>query len=261
MGILNVTPDSFSDGGRYTDADAAVRRAVEMVAAGADIIDVGGESTRPGSTGVPFDEQLRRVLPVIEGIRKRLPVVISIDTMNARVAEAAVNSGANLVNDVSAGEADRDMFGVIASLNAAMVLMHMRGTPATMQDNPVYTDVVREVLEYLGKRAKAAVAAGIDGTKILVDPGIGFGKTVEHNLALLRETRAIVGSGLPVVIGTSRKGFIGKITGEGEADRRVMGTAATVAWAVANGAAVVRVHDVAEMARVVRMTRAVMGGA
>jgi dihydropteroate synthase len=259
MGILNVTPDSFSDGGRYTDVGAAVDRAAEMAAAGADVIDVGGESTRPGSTGVPSDEQLRRVLPVIEGIRNRLPVVISIDTMNARVADAALNSGANLVNDVSAGHADRDMFGTVAAAGAAIVLMHMQGTPATMQQNPVYADVVREVKDYLRQRANAAAAAGVDENKILLDPGIGFGKTPDHNLALLRETRSLAALGRPLVIGTSRKGFIGQITGESDAAHRLMGTAATVAWSIANGAAIVRVHDVPEMTRVVRMTQALIG--
>lgn len=260
MGVLNVTPDSFSDGGRYMDAAAAVDHAAAMVEQGADILDVGGESTRPGSAGVAPEEQVRRVLPVIEGIRKRLPVVISIDTTSGRVAEAAVKSGANLINDISGGIADPELLPAAGRLGVPVVLMHMKGTPATMQENPTYSDVVAEVRAYLGGRVRAAVAAGVREDRILIDPGIGFGKTVAQNLELLRRMREFLDLGRPLLIGTSRKGFIGQITGEPVPDRRLFGTAATVAWSVANGAAVVRVHDVREMAQVVRTTLAIQTG-
>jgi dihydropteroate synthase len=258
MGVLNVTPDSFSDGGRFATADAAVAQAEAMVAAGADLIDVGGESTRPGSLPVAPDEQIERVVPAIRRIAN-LPVTLSIDTTRAAVAEAALDAGAAVVNDISAGRDDAAaMFPLVARRGVPLVLMHMQGTPATMQDAPVYADVVAETIAFLRERVAAAQAAGIELGRILLDPGIGFGKTQAHNLELLRRQREFLALGRPLVIGTSRKGFIGRITGEPEPARRLFGTAASVALAVANGAAIVRVHDVGPMVQVVRMTRAII---
>jgi dihydropteroate synthase len=257
MGVLNVTPDSFSDGGRFASEESAVAHAREMADAGADLIDVGGESTRPGSQPVPEDEQIRRVVPVIRRIAS-LPITISIDTTRSAVAQAALDAGAALVNDISAARDDGAMLPLLARRRVPVVLMHMRGAPATMQDNPVYHDVTAEVIEHLRGRMTAAKSAGVEESKILLDPGIGFGKTMEHNLELIRRQRELSSLGRPVVIGTSRKGFIGRITGESEPSKRLFGTAACVAWAVASGAAVVRVHDVAPMKQVVDMTRAIM---
>ena len=264
MGVLNVTPDSFSDGGQFASVDAAVARALAMAAEGADLIDLGGESTRPGSQRTPADEQLRRILPVLRALKGRLPhTTLSIDTTLAPVAEAALDEGVHVINDISAGRDDPALLPLAARRRCPVILMHMQGTPATMQLNPTYSDVTAEVAAFLNERAEAATAAGVDPGKILIDPGIGFGKTVEHNLRLLRDLPRLTRSiRRPLVIGTSRKGFIRKVTGDvpgGEDDRR-FGTAATVAWAVANGAAVVRVHDVGAMAQVVRMTRAILHG-
>ena len=256
MGVLNVTPDSFSDGGRHATADAAVAAAVEMAAAGADLIDIGGESTRPGSLPVPDAEQVARVVPVVRGIvAAGFPVVVSVDTTRAAVAAAALDAGATVVNDVSAGRDDPGLLAVVARARADLILMHMRGTPATMQDDPAYSDVVAEVTAFLVDRVAAAAAAGIAVERLLVDPGIGFGKTVEHNLRLMRALPCLAAIGRPVVLGTSRKGFIGRITGEPVHDR-AFGTAATVAWAATQGVAIVRVHDVGPMGRVLAMTRA-----
>ena len=260
MGVLNVTPDSFSDGGRFAEADAAVAQAERMVEAGADLIDIGGESTRPGSQSVEPAEQVRRVLPVFDALAGRLPAVLSIDTTRAGVAEAAADHGAHLINDISAGLADPDILTLAARRRLPIVLMHMQGTPQTMQLDPRYVDVVAEVAEFLLARCRAAGSAGVRPERILFDPGIGFGKSIGHNLTLLRELRRLAGLGRPLLVGTSRKGFIGRITGEAEPAGRIMGTAASVAWAVANGASIVRVHDVQAMSRVVRMVRAIMQG-
>lgn len=261
MGILNVTPDSFSDGGKYIDAEAAFARAMEMSAAGAAIIDIGGESTRPGSEPVDEAEQIRRIVPVIQQVAERLPVLVSVDTTSATVAEQALDAGAGIINDISAGRFDPDMLPLAAARRVPVILMHMLGEPRTMQVEPKYDDVVAEVAGFLRERATVAKTLGVGTDNILVDPGIGFGKSVEHNLALLQRMDVLCDLGYPLVIGTSRKRFIGQITGEVEAEKRVMGTAATVAWAVANGAAIVRVHDVAEMSQVVKMTEAIVWGA
>ena len=259
MGVLNVTPDSFSDGGRYADPRVAVDVALQMVSDGAAVIDIGGESTRPGAQPVPADQQVRRVLPVIEGIvRANLPVTLSIDTTRAQVGQAALDVGATLLNDISAGRDDPDMLPLAASRCAPIVLMHMQGTPATMQADPNYSDVVAEVCRHLLDRAAAAVGAGVTRSNVLLDPGIGFGKTMTHNLQLLRDLPRLAGLGYPLLVGTSRKKFIGTLTSEMAPDDRVMGTAASVAWSIANGAAIVRVHDVAAMAKVVRVVRAIM---
>ena len=264
MGVLNVTPDSFSDGGSFLDPAAAAARARAMAAEGADVIDIGGESTRPGSLPVEPEEQIRRVVPVLRALRGTLPdTTFSIDTTRAEVAAAALDAGASVVNDISAGRDDRHMFGLVAERVVPLILMHMQGTPATMQSDPQYIHVLAEVGNFLRERMKAAMSAGVKRNRILVDPGIGFGKTVDHNLTLLRDLRFLRSLGRPLVVGTSRKGFIGRVlagTASPDPETRLFGTAATVAWAVANGAAVVRVHDVGPMAQVVRMTRAIGRG-
>jgi dihydropteroate synthase len=261
MGILNVTPDSFSDGGRFSDAALAAAHARAMAAAGAAVIDIGGESTRPGSQPVPADEQIRRISPVFQAIGDSVPAILSIDTTRASVAEAAIDAGAGLINDISAGRDDPDMLPLAARRGIPIVLMHMQGTPATMQDNPVYGDVMAEVIESLRGRAGAAIAAGIPSSNILLDPGIGFGKRMEHNLELIRRVEELNALGRPVVVGVSRKGFMGRITGEDLASGRRFATAAAVCWSVTNGAAMVRVHDVGPMAQVVRMIEAIQHGA
>ncbi len=244
-GILNLTPDSFSDGGRYPDTGAAIEHALGMVEEGADLIDVGGESTRPGSPPVPAAEQMRRVLRVIEGLRARLPpnVSISIDTTLSVVAEAALMAGASLINDVSAGR-DPRMFQVAAAHAVPLVLMHMRGTPATMQADPRYEDVVEEVRAFLVERARGAEAAGIPREHLIIDPGIGFGKTREHNLSLLARLGRLVDTGYAVMLGTSRKRFMGSVCSEQEPARLVGATAATTALGVLAGVEWFRVHDV-----------------
>jgi len=245
MGILNVTPDSFHDGGRFTSIGAAVERALQMEADGADIIDVGGESTRPGAETVTSQVEVDRVLPVIEKIRERSAVSISIDTTKADIAKAALAAGASIVNDVTALRADASMAETIASENAYVVLMHMKGTPASMQQDPTYDDVVEEVRTFLDDRIHAAVASGIPFDHVMIDPGIGFGKRLEHNLSLLRGLRRIVDLGPPVVVGLSRKSFLGQIL-DLPSDERLEGTIAANAAAVANGAGILRVHDAKE---------------
>jgi dihydropteroate synthase len=259
MGVLNVTPDSFSDGGQWMDPAVAAEHAHAMLRHGAAMIDVGGESTRPGAKRIADNLQIDRVVPVIRAIVAAGPAIVSIDTTRAAVAEAALDAGAAMVNDISAGQEDPDLFPLIAERCVPVCLMHMQGTPATMQINPTYSDVTAEVMAYLKARLQAATAAGIDPSRVLLDPGIGFGKTVEHNLQLLRDLRVLQSVGRPILVGTSRKGFIGKITGETDARQRQFGTAATVAWSVANGVSIVRVHDVEPMARVVRMLAAIRG--
>jgi dihydropteroate synthase len=245
VGILNVTPDSFSDGGDFLDPESAARHAAAMLDEGAEIVDVGGESTRPGSDPVPQDEEIRRVVPVIEGILAARPdAVVSIDTYRAGTAEAALEAGARLVNDVTALRGDPRMTSVVAEAGCPVVLMHMKGEPKTMQEAPLYEDVVREVRDFLAQRAEYAVAAGVRPENIIVDPGIGFGKRMEHNLALLRDLDAIVDLGFPVLVGASRKRFIGRITGVEEARERVFGTVATTVLAYEKGAKYFRVHDV-----------------
>ncbi len=256
VGILNVTPDSFSDGGRFLDPEVAVAHALRMVEEGADVIDVGGESTRPGSDPAPADEELARVLPVIGAIAAARPELpISIDTRKPEVAEAALAAGARIVNDVGAGRAE-GMFEVVRAAGAGMVLMHMLGEPKTMQESPRYDDVVAEVRAFLRDRLEAAEAAGIEPEALVVDPGIGFGKTLEHNLLLLRHLEALTELGRPVMVGPSRKRFIGAILGlpEGERDE---GTVGAVVWAVAHGATIVRVHDVRSTVRAVRVADAI----
>jgi len=256
MGVLNVTPDSFSDGGQFFDADKAIEKAEQMAGDGAAIIDVGGESTRPGSASVSVEEQIRRVVPVIEALAKKVDVPISVDTYNFEVAEAALKAGAAMINDITA-LSDERIGGLAAKQGVPIVLMHMQGTPATMQVEPKYEDVVGEVLEFLIERAKRAEQFGIDRDKIFIDPGIGFGKTTEHNLLLLRGIQKFMETGYRVLVGTSRKSFIGRITGKENPAERIFGTAATVALCAAAGVSIVRVHDVAEMMDVIEVVKAV----
>jgi dihydropteroate synthase len=256
LGVLNVTPDSFSDGGRFLAPEDAVSHARGMARAGAALIDVGGESTRPGARPVDAREEIRRVLPVIEKIRGLRP--ISIDTTKARVAERALAAGAELVNDVSAG-ADPRMLGVVAERGAAIILMHRKGTPRTMRRRARYRDVVEEVKRFLSQRIEAALRAGVRRDAIAVDPGIGFAKDLGHNLELLARVDEIVALGFPVVVGASRKSFLGRLLGARSAEERVEGTIAASLLAVAAGAVVVRVHDVAPMARALRVAEAIWG--
>ncbi len=259
MGILNVTPDSFSDGGIYLSSDRAVERGCEMAEKGAEIIDVGGESTRPGSTGVPAEVEISRVIPVIRALAGRTEALLSIDTTKAQVARQAVAAGARIVNDTSALADDPEMAGVVRETGCAVVLMHRLGSPETMQQSPSYKSLFDDILEALSERVKAAEAAGIPSDRILVDPGVGFGKRLEDNLALHRHLPDLRNLGKPVLFGPSRKSFLGRITGR-DPGGRVIGTAASVAMAVAGGAHVARVHDVEEMKDVVRVAYAVAGG-
>jgi len=258
MGVLNVTPDSFSDGNRYLDRIRAVERGRQMAEEGADIIDIGGESTRPGAQTVLLKEEIARVLPVVEELAAKLTVPVSVDTMKARVAEKALEAGAEIINDVSALAGDRKMASVIRKADAALVLMHMRGTPADMQSgNLHYDDLTGEILSFLERAVGKALAAGIGLERLVVDPGIGFGKTYEDNCRILNRLDEFKSLGLPLLVGTSRKAFIGSVTGDA-ADRRLEGTAATVAAAVMNGCHIVRVHDVAAMKKVAAMTDAIV---
>jgi dihydropteroate synthase len=260
MGILNLTPDSFSDGGQFLDAPSAVAHALAMIEAGADWIDIGGESTRPGSQRIAADEQLARILSVLHQLRERTPSILSIDTTLAPVAEAAIDAGADVVNDISAGRDDPGMLPLISRRKVPAILMHMQGQPATMNLAPSYNDVVADVGAFLADRIRAAIAAGIDEHSLLIDPGFGFGKTVEHDLELLRRLGELTELGRPIVVGTSRKRFIARATGD-STKQRLFGTAASVAWALANGAGVVRVHDVVPMSQVAHMIRAIQTGA
>jgi len=255
MGILNVTPDSFSDGGHYLDPRSAIDRGRRLVADGAAIVDVGGESTRPGADPVDEDEERRRVLPVVEVLAAE-GVVVSIDTMKPGVAAAAIDAGAEIVNDVG-GLSDPDMVALCAERGAGVVIMHMQGEPRTMQDHPVYDDVVREVADHLARQAAVAEAAGIASSRIVVDPGIGFGKTLDHNLALLANAGA-VGRGRPVLVGHSRKRFLGTITGVDEAADRDEATAVVSVLAVEAGAGLLRVHDVARTKLALRLRAAIV---
>jgi len=254
MGVLNVTPDSFSDGGQFFDTGRAIAHGLQMAAEGAAIIDVGGESTRPASAPVSTAEQIKRVVPVIEGLVKNVSVPISIDTCDYKVAEAALQAGAAMINDITA-VSDRRMAQLAAKQQAPVVLMHIRGTPATMQIEPKYDDVVGEVRDFLLNRAKEAEKSGIPSERIFIDPGIGFGKTVQHNLLLLKNIDRFVATNYRVLIGPSRKSFIGKITGKENPADRIFGTAAAVALCVSAGVSVVRVHDVAEMADVIKVVQ------
>jgi dihydropteroate synthase len=261
MGVLNVTPDSFSDGGRFAAVESAVAQAEKLAADGADLIDIGGESTRPGSQRVEPQEQIRRIVPVLQATASRLPVVWSVDTRSSEVASAAIDAGAAVINDISAGRDDPAILHLAADRRLPIILMHMQGEPATMQANPHYENVIEEVKTFFLERMEAAKSAGVNTHQMLLDPGIGFGKNINHNLTLIREMKQCKDLGRPLVIGTSRKGFIGAISGEPQPNQRLLGTAATVAWSIANGADIVRVHDVEPMLKIVRVIRAIQKGA
>ena len=260
MGVLNVTPDSFSDGGLHFDIGKAVEHAFKLVEDGADIIDIGGESTRPGSQAVPPDEELRRTIPVIESLAKRLTVPISIDTCKAEVALRAIDAGASIVNDISGLRFDPAMAKAVASRGVPVIVMHIKGTPRDMQTNPVYEALIPEIMDYLRTSIRMAVEAGIQEDMILVDPGIGFGKTFDHNLQILRDLSEFATLGKPIAIGVSRKAFLGKILGGVPASERLEGTAAAVAISIMNGANIVRVHDVKEMSKVAKVADAIKKG-
>ncbi|HEU5254121.1 MAG TPA: dihydropteroate synthase [Solirubrobacterales bacterium] len=257
MGVVNVTPDSFSDGGLYLDPEAAIAHGRELAEAGAEILDVGGESTRPGAAVVAADEELRRVVPVIRGLVD-LGCAVSVDTSKAAVAAAALDAGATILNDVTALRGDPEMAALCAERGATVVLMHMRGDPRTMQDDPRYEDVVAEVKAFLAERLEAAKAAGIAEERIWLDPGIGFGKTAAHNMELLRRLGELRDLGRPLVIGTSRKSFIGRLDGSA-ADDRLGGTIASSVLAAVEGAEVLRVHDVAEVRQALAVAAAILG--
>ena len=253
MGIVNVTPDSFSDGGKFFSPEVAISHASKLITQGADIIDIGGESTRPGAEQVSELEELKRVIPVIEKIRTDNPtILISIDTTKASVAKHAVEAGADIINDVSGLSFDNNMIGIVESFNIPVVIMHMKGNPQNMQLNPEYEDIVNEILDFFKMKIKVAVQSGINRSMIILDPGIGFGKTVEHNFELLSRLNEFNVLELPIMIGPSRKSFIG-ITLDLPPEDRVEGTAAAVSAGVMNGASIVRVHDVKSMKRVVRI--------
>jgi dihydropteroate synthase len=258
MGVLNVTPDSFSDGGMFADAHDAERYAAQLLDEGADLVDIGGESTRPGSAPVPVEEELRRVLPVIEGLLgARDDAVISIDTRHHEVAAAALRAGAQVVNDVTGGR-DPQLLDVARDAGAGLVVMHMLGEPKTMQDDPRYEDVVDEIHEYLRERVEAAVFAGIAVEALAVDPGVGFGKNLEHNLTLLRSLEAFMDLDAALMVGLSRKRFVGSLSGVEQAKDRLEGSLAAAGWAAAHGADVVRVHDVLATVRTLRVVDALV---
>ncbi|MFQ5329009.1 MAG: dihydropteroate synthase [Thermodesulfobacteriota bacterium] len=256
MGVLNITPDSFSDGGRYLERGAAIDRAMTMVEEGADIIDVGGESTRPGAAPVPLDEEIKRVMPVIQELAKR-DVAVSIDTTKAEVARQALECGVEMVNDVSALTFDREMAPLCARYKCAVLLMHMRGTPVTMQQNVAYRDILDEVTDYLKERIDYACISGVERSRIAVDPGIGFGKSPEDNLKLINNLNRLESLERPIVLGASRKSFIGKAL-DRTVDGRFEGSAATVAVGIAKGANIVRVHDIGPMRMVADMADAIV---
>src|SRR5436190_5484343 len=256
MGVLNVTPDSFSDGGKFDNARAAIAEGLRLIEEGADVLDIGGESTRPGAEPVTEEEELRRIMPVIEALAGKVP--LSVDTMKANVAREALKAGAVIVNDVAANRSEPRMWEVVAEFKAGYVLMHMQGTPQTMQDNPRYSDVVREVNEFFGERLKQLNAFGGASDQVILDVGIGFGKTVEHNLQLLAALNAFTKWKRPVLLGASRKGFIGRITGAEQPAERLAGSLACACWGVAAGANVIRAHDVAETRQGIEMTQRIL---
>ena len=258
MGVLNVTPDSFSDGDQFLSRDKAVERGLQMAAEGAHIIDVGGESTRPGSQPITADEELRRVLPVIEDLRRKLDVAISIDTSKAEVARAAIEAGASVVNDVSGGRGDEQMLPLIAETKSGLIVMHMQGTPPTMQIQPRYADVVAEISEFFRQQYARAIGLNIDPMAIAFDPGIGFGKTLEHNLELLAQLERLRTQDRPLVVGVSRKSFLGKLIGSPEIRDRLVPGVALSAILRARGADVFRVHDVKENVYALRVTEAIL---
>ena len=259
MGVLNITPDSFSDGGHYFQRDQAIEHGLTMAEDGADMIDVGGESTRPYAEKVSIHEEMDRVIPVIQGLSKELKIPISIDTLKAEVAQEAIAAGASIINDISALRSDSRMVSVAAEAGVPIVLMHMKGSPSDMQDNPVYDHLIREIMGFLKSAADRAVEGGIDKASIILDPGIGFGKSFDHNLEIIRELHQFQTMGMPVMLGTSRKAFLGHLLGN-EAHKRDTGTMATIAAGVMNGAHIVRVHNVKRTLETVKIIDAIMRG-
>ena len=259
MGVLNLTPDSFYDGGRYTREAQALRRVEEMIREGADIIDVGGESVRPGAEPISLDEELSRVIPVIEKVRGLFPITISIDTYKAEVARQAIEKGAEMVNDISGLRFDPDLRKIVAGYGVPLILMHIKGTPKNMQDNPRYHSLMEEIISYLRKSIKLAEESGVDPARIIVDPGIGFGKTTAHNLEILRRLEELKSLGKPILVGLSRKSFIGNVLGLPQEERLEGGLAAT-SMAVSGGARIVRTHDVKSTRRAVDMVQAILRG-
>jgi dihydropteroate synthase len=257
MGILNVTPDSFSDGGQYFDKSAAIKRAIQMAEDGADIIDIGGESTRPGSQPLAVEEELRRTLPVIEALTKEINIPISIDTYKSEVAKRALDAGAAMVNDISGLRFDPEMPKVVSAYKVPVVIMHIKGAPKDMQKNPVYEALIPEIMDYLRESIRSAKESGIAEDMIIIDPGIGFGKTFEHNLEIIYNLYNFTLLEKPVLIGLSRKAFIGKILADAAAGDRLEGTAAAIAISIINGANIIRVHDVKEMVKVAKVASAV----
>ena len=259
MGIINVTPDSFFDGGKYNHKDQAVKRISEMIADGADIIDIGGLSSRPGSKPVSLEEELERTIPVIESVSNNFDTLISIDTYRSEIALEAISAGAHMVNDISAFNMDKNMAGMVADKGVSVTLMHMQGKPEDMQKNPQYDNVVDEIYEYLDGKANDAIGAGISPDKIILDPGIGFGKTLDHNLSILNKISEFSSMGYPIMVGASRKSFIGGIL-DLPVEDRLEGSLAAAVWSVINGANILRVHDVAETVRAVKTARSIMSG-
>ncbi len=259
MGILNATPDSFYDGGSYLEISAAISHGVSMFEDGADIIDVGGESSRPGAKPVSLEEELKKVIPIIEELTSKVDCPISIDTYKAKVAKRALEAGATIINDISGLRVDKDMPKLVATAGAPVIIMHMQGAPQIMQDNPHYDCLIGEIISFLREQAEVALKAGVQEDKIIIDPGIGFGKTREHNLEIARRLSELKSLGYPILMGTSRKSFIGE-TLDLPVEERIEGTAATVAYSITQGANIVRVHDVREMVRVARMTDAMVRG-
>ncbi len=260
MGIVNVTPDSFFDGGRYFNVEQAVERGIRLAEEGADILDIGGESTRPGSEPVSVDDELKRVLPVIEKLSKKVNIPISIDTYKAQVAEEAIKAGAKIINDISGLRFDPDMARIAAKYDVPVVIMHIKGKPKDMQKNPYYVALIPEIIEYLRESIIIAKNSGLDESKIIIDPGIGFGKTPEQNLEIIKNLRDFTLLGKPILIGPSRKSFIGKVLDEPSPENRLEGTASAVAISVFNGANIIRVHDVAYMKKIVKMADAIKFG-
>ena len=257
MGILNLTPDSFSDGGQYNTLQSALSQTKYMINHGADIIDIGGQSTRPGAEEISYSEEFDRVITTIKAIREQLSIPISIDTTRAKIAEKAIAAGADMINDISGGTFDPEMFTLAARVDVPIILMHMRGKPQNMQQMTDYQDLVPDILDFLSRQVQKAIACGVDSEKIIIDPGIGFAKTFEQNIELLRRLSEFKILGLPILIGTSRKSFIGKIIDQQDPQKRVWGSAATCCSAIMSGADILRIHDVAEIYDVSRVADAI----
>ena len=257
MGILNITPDSFSDGGQFNTMQSAIAQAKYMIDHGADIIDIGGQSTRPGAEQISFTEEFNRVIPIIKAIRQQFSIPISIDTTRAKIAQDAIAVGADIINDISGGTFDEEMLTVAGRLDVPIILMHMRGNPQIMQQMTDYQDLVSDITDFLSHQIQKAIACGVDSSKIIIDPGIGFAKTPEQNIELLRRLSEFKALKVPILLGTSRKSFIGKIINQKDPQKRVWGTAATCCSAIMSGADILRVHDVAEIYDVSRVTDAI----